>query len=393
MTSWKHIRPFLGTLAVLAALLLPYAPSPAIAQQSGPFYEDSANPAAHEACPPPQALIDRYKAVVTKVSGPATSSMISKNLIAITADNKDLIWENGVPGSRVLVATYGTAPNPLPSPLPNPNYNLTRTKWVTVVPELYNFFTDKPFSALRLEQLLGLPPCYGNTTIIEYWADPKDLVRPSPDPEIIDHEAALDFPTATENPKAGKYLIFDTSATFFDEYDCNPPGSFNCNYNDYPTWFNNRKSNVYFNADYQKTWPWSRLGYTYDWGRPNNPIGGSEFMLVGSVPGGGGITVGLESITPAKDYFTYGPLAKPRLTVLKSGQGTLTSAPQGIHCGVYCPSASMLFRKYTNVVLTAKAATGYSFSGWSGACSGSALTCTVPMASDQIVEGTFVQGP
>ena len=319
--------------------------------------------------------------------------MISKDLIAITPDNKDLIWENGVAGSRVLVATYGTAPSPLPSPLPNPNYNLARTKWVTVVPELYNFFRDRPFSALRLEQLLGLPPCYGNTTIIEYWADPKDLARPSPDPEITDHEAALDFPTATENPKAGKYLQFDTSATFFDEYDCAPPGSFNCNYNTYPMWFGNRKNNVYFNADYQKTWPWTRLGYTYDWGRPNNHVGGSEFMLVGSLPGGGGITVGLHAVTPAQEYFTYGPAGNPKLTLIKTGQGTVSSAPQGINCGVSCSSTAKFFRKYANVTLTAKPRAGSTFSGWSGACSGTALTCRLPMVSDLTVEGTFVPGP
>ncbi len=76
--------------------------------------------------------------------------------------------------------------------------DLSRPVWVTVVPEIQTFCRSQSIPAahipLRLEQLLGLPPGNGKTKFVEMWVSPKDLFRPSPDPEISDHEAELDFP-------------------------------------------------------------------------------------------------------------------------------------------------------------------------------------------------------
>lgn len=76
------------------------------------------------------------------------------------------------------------------------------------------------------------------------------------------------------------------------------------------------------------------------------------------------------------------------LTVSKSGFGTVTSSPSGINCGTVC-SAS--YASVTSVALTATAASGYSFSGWSGACSGTSATCTVSMTAARSVTATFNQ--
>lgn len=68
------------------------------------------------------------------------------------------------------------------------------------------------------------------------------------------------------------------------------------------------------------------------------------------------------------------------------GQGTVISSVGGISCPTTC-SASI--PAGTNVTLTATAGTNYSFTGWSGACSGSATTCVVPMSTVQSVTATF----
>lgn len=74
------------------------------------------------------------------------------------------------------------------------------------------------------------------------------------------------------------------------------------------------------------------------------------------------------------------------LTVQVTGNGAVTSQPSGINCGAQC-SAS--FATATSVVLTATPASGQSISGWSGACTGSAGTCTVTMSQAQTVSVTF----
>ncbi|WP_157995065.1 cellulase family glycosylhydrolase [Peristeroidobacter soli] len=75
------------------------------------------------------------------------------------------------------------------------------------------------------------------------------------------------------------------------------------------------------------------------------------------------------------------------LTVTKAGagSGTVTSTPSGINCGATC-SAS--YSTGTSVTLTATAASGSTFSGWSGACSGTSA-CTVSMTVARAVTATF----
>lgn len=74
------------------------------------------------------------------------------------------------------------------------------------------------------------------------------------------------------------------------------------------------------------------------------------------------------------------------LTVTKTGTGTVTSSPVGISCGSDC---SEPYGSGTSVTLTATAGTGYSFSGWSGACTNTSGTCTVTMDQAKSVEAAF----
>ncbi|MBK7001990.1 MAG: DUF1566 domain-containing protein [Rhodoferax sp.] len=74
-----------------------------------------------------------------------------------------------------------------------------------------------------------------------------------------------------------------------------------------------------------------------------------------------------------------------RISHSGSGVGTVTSIPAGINCGTTC-SAS--FDSGTSVTLTATPATGSTFTGWSGACSGTS-TCVVSMSAAQNVTATF----
>ena len=75
------------------------------------------------------------------------------------------------------------------------------------------------------------------------------------------------------------------------------------------------------------------------------------------------------------------------LSVAKSGNGagTVTSSPSGIDCGSNCAQS---FTGGTSVTLTAAAAAGSAFTGWSGACSGTGV-CMVTLGADTSVDAHF----
>lgn len=85
-------------------------------------------------------------------------------------------------------------------------------------------------------------------------------------------------------------------------------------------------------------------------------------------------------------------LKKFALTVDKTGNsiGTVTSSPPGIACGTTCTTAVASYDAHTVVTLTATPASGVLFGGWGGACSGTAMTCTVSMEQAVSVAANFV---
>ena len=68
------------------------------------------------------------------------------------------------------------------------------------------------------------------------------------------------------------------------------------------------------------------------------------------------------------------------------GAGTITSSVGGINCGSVCSAAYIL---NTPVTLTEVPGTGSTFTGWTGACGGTATTCTLTMSEAKNVTATF----
>lgn len=92
-----------------------------------------------------------------------------------------------------------------------------------------------------------MPDVEGNFYFAEIWVKPDDLFRPTPDAEITDQIAELTFPDGT------------------DEL--------------YKAWFNNNIIYSYYPEPTEIAYPWTRLGYTYDWGNSDSEIGLSEFVI------------------------------------------------------------------------------------------------------------------
>jgi len=74
------------------------------------------------------------------------------------------------------------------------------------------------------------------------------------------------------------------------------------------------------------------------------------------------------------------------LTVSITGSGSVGSSPNGISCTSGTCSAS--YETGSAITLTAKANKNWTFSGWSGACSGTG-ECVVQLSANQLVGATF----
>ncbi|MDD5337702.1 MAG: hypothetical protein PHS02_04430 [Candidatus ainarchaeum sp.] len=170
----------------------------------------------------------------------ATTGEIYHNLTSITPGNAGLMWKD----NRALFVTWTSYTGY--DNLTGQETNLSREVWASVDNEIKDFCTSVPGQnlTLRLEQKLGLPPGSGKTRFVEIYASPSDIFRPCPDPEITDSECGLDYP---ENVSAEHVL-----------------------------WFEDKNVTSYLGTGY----PWTRLGYTYDWGSSNH-VGMSEFVIRG----------------------------------------------------------------------------------------------------------------
>ncbi|MCV6590594.1 MAG: hypothetical protein OIF57_16440 [Marinobacterium sp.] len=211
-------------------------------------------------------LEERFQAAV-KDAETATADEIARNLAAISPLNKNLVWKQEQ--NSVLVLTW-TGWNGYDSEVGN-DITLQREVWVTPVPYLQNFCRNHEQQGnaltLRLEQLLGLPPGNNKSRFVEMWVHPNDLFRPSADPAITDNAAELSFPIATG-------MTISQS---------------------HKDWINNLKNSSYGENGY----PWTRLGYTYDWGNPDSEIGLSEYVVRQ------GATINIQAVHSQQQYCAH----------------------------------------------------------------------------------------
>lgn len=170
-------------------------------------------------------------------------------LVTVTSDCDMITWDES--GERALMLSWHSEPEAFPA-------------GETVTADRYDIwaFTDREIIAwygenaadvidwtLRLEQLLGLPEGCGYTHVSAFWCEPNDLIRPA---YVTDVTKQL-----TPEALDGSYL------------------------GEWAEWFDANALFSYFDSAY----PWTRLGYTYDWSGAE--YGLTEFL----VPMGGELQV------------------------------------------------------------------------------------------------------
>jgi hypothetical protein len=111
-----------------------------------------------------------------------------------------------------------------------------------------------------------------------------EMIRPSPDPEITDHEAETGFSQDGLRKFDADKLVFsdmpcDQTPDATGQPRCPTCDKGNCGFTTYKNWFTNRKAWIYQQSVPGGPYPWTGLGYTYDWGNPDPPhVGLSEFV-------------------------------------------------------------------------------------------------------------------
>lgn len=130
---------------------------------------------------------------------------------------------------------------------------------------------------------------------------------------------------------------------------------------------------------------------TYDYGTTvtlsASPSTGSTFA-----GWSGGLCTGTDAcvvaVTEARAVTATFTLNSYTLTAATTGNGAglVTSDLTGIDCGTDCSEA---YPYNTMVLLTAQPSLGSTFTGWSGACGGTATTCTVTIANSTTATATF----
>lgn len=183
------------------------------------------------------------------------ASEISNQLTAINSENNNLKWKTINEKEYLLVSTWTkdtTFYKTRPEGRNDFNTGIGEI-WVTIVPELQKLCREEKFGRkegldLRLKQLIGLPPTTTKTHFVEIWVQPKDLFRPCPDADIQDSQCDLCFTDDAEES--------------------------------YVAWFNKLRVNSYYNCNWDWNYPWTQMGYTYDWNPKNKTHQGlSEFII------------------------------------------------------------------------------------------------------------------
>lgn len=108
----------------------------------------------------------------------------------------------------------------------------------------------------------------------------------------------------------------------------------------------------------------------------------------GACSGAGGCSITMDSAKSVTANFVQTASQIFALAVGKAGNGTVTSSPAGITCDPTCTAS---FASGTAVTLTATPGAGSTFTGWSGACSGAQLMCTVTVDGPKSLSAVFDQ--
>lgn len=211
-------------------------------------------------------------ALALSIAKTPSAEKIVRNLTPIRNSNPNLTFDAE---SRVLLASSDIISHyPYTA---GEKFELLEDTWFTATPDLKNACKRYPNlnKTYRMKQQLGLPPSERLTGVVELFVSLSDIFRPCADPEISDMECQVSIPisnTNTTDPEVPWYCpseneeIIQTGAA----WAIVAKAQF--------VWMCENWKVSYLNEQIYENYPWTGLGYTYDWGKEDG-IGLSEFVV------------------------------------------------------------------------------------------------------------------
>lgn len=163
-----------------------------------------------------------------------------KPLVTITPKSDMVTWKDG----KVLLMTLNHHPERY---IEGEIITLPDEVWTVADKELSSWINshkkDVKDWTLRLKQLVGVKPEDSYTHMTAMWVSPKDVRRPAYNTDITEDSMPTTLPKDTPE--------------------------------EYKEWFHGNIIWSYFDSSY----PWTRLGYTYDWAEDSDEYGLTEFWI------------------------------------------------------------------------------------------------------------------
>lgn len=207
-------------------------------------HKSSPKPAANDEQPP--TLTELFDAAVADAVRADTDEI--KPLVTLTAeDERCSIDDNG----KVTLVVWHNVPDIY---VKGQNVDLGgHDVWTFTDKEILAWAKDhkkeikSESGVLRLEQLIGLPENTGYTHFSVLKVDASKVIRPAYQTDPTKDEMSTSFTTEPDET--------------------------------YLTWFNSNILSSYFDG---QAYPWTRLGYTYDWAEGSGEYGLTEFLIPGT---------------------------------------------------------------------------------------------------------------
>lgn len=166
-----------------------------------------------------------------------------KPLVSLTKNDPLVTWDDR---GRVLLCTWHSYPDSYPEG------ETVTAKWGYVWT-----FTDREIAThaeeleksgdavMRMRQLISIDPNKTHSTVTGLWVDPSDVLRPAYQSDASKGNMRTAFPEGEEVEESFK------------------------------NWFDQNILDSYYYGSY----PWTRLGYTYDWADNGKEYGLTEFLI------------------------------------------------------------------------------------------------------------------